>query len=378
MPAIHTASPDATLPARLLGGFAYPVHGNALPLCGVLALGFYLALLPGLAGSFALILLWIMIWGYAVDCMIQTAEGYADPPEVTLADRAGNRRAILSINVLALLVLVALRLAAPQALVPALAITVIVLPAIDMSLAFDGNFALALNPLTWIRVGARFGPAYCVPVIASVVLGLVLGVAAAGILRLPNAIASPVFGFLCCYVVVLQFHWMGVLIWHYRERLGATPEAPVLARQTSDGADAELLRECAGLARSDPEEAAIRLRDRIRARAAPIAVHTRFRGLLRQLHRDDLLLQHGQTWIAQLCASGEARRALGVAQECREIDPAFAPDAPDATAQLAELAARLGMQRLAAHLAQQFVQRWPQHVAAPGLRRLLAPRGEQS
>lgn len=84
----------------------------------------------------------------------------------------------------------------------------------------------------------------------------------------------------------------------------------------------------------------------------------------RKLHRNDLLLQHGRTWITQLCTAGDARRALGVVQECREIDPAFLPDDPDHAAALARLAARIGMHALAGHLARRFVQRWPQHADA--------------
>lgn len=139
-------------------------------------------------------------------------------------------------------------------------------------------------------------------------------------------------------------------------------------------ADQTLLDECAAIAARDPEEAAIRLRDRIRERLAPAEIHARFRALLRQLRRHDLLLSHGQDWIAQLCASGDERRALGVVQECRDLDAGFFPSDPANTARLAKAAARIGTHELAWYLANGFVQRWPRHQDAPELALLAAPR----
>jgi hypothetical protein len=104
---------------------------------------------------------------------------------------------------------------------------------------------------------------------------------------------------------------------------------------------------------------------RLRERAAPPAVHQCYRELLhRQGLRDDLLV-HGQIWIAALIAQGESRRALGVLQECIGIDANFVPDDPQTCGALADLAARLGMSRLAIHLGQGYVAHWPRDPQAP-------------
>lgn len=372
MPAIRLAAADMPLSARLLHGVAYPVRGAALAGCITLALCRYLTLLPGIIGTLVSIIIWAATWRYAIDCMIRTADGYADPPEVTLDDGAGSPRAILVLHVLVILLLVATAAFARDAFWAALAVAAVLLPAIDMSLAFDGSIVVALNPATWVRVFARFGAAYLIPVLANAALALLVWVALQGASKLPLLIALPLYGFVCTWLVLLDFHWMGLLVWHYRERFGMHPEAPELARKLGQDADDELVRECEALAQDDPEAAAIRLRDRIRERSAPAPVHALFRNLLRRLKRNDLLVQHGQTWIAQLCANGEARRALGIVQECRGIDHGFAPDDPDNTAELARLAARIGMHGLAAHLAQRFIQRWPGHEAAPGMAALTA------
>jgi len=380
MPRIELAAAELPLGQRLLAGLRYPLTGAGLAACIALGLCRYANLLarvvPGVVGVILGIVisvaLWTATWRYAVDCMLHTADGYAEPPEVSLEDRTGSPHALLAVHAVVLLGLVLLALFAHGYLWFALAIAAVLLPVIDMSLAFDGSVAVALNPVTWVLTIGRFGMAYLIPVAANLVLAILVWMASRGASDLPLLFGLPLYGFACTYLVVLDFHWMGLLIWHYRDRFGMHPEAPAMARAMHQDADEELVRECEALARSDPEAAAIRLRDRLRERVAPAPVHAQFRMLLRKLHRNDLLLQHGQNWIAQLCAAGEARRALGVVHECREIDPAFLPDDPDHTADLARLAARIGMPALASHLAKGFVERWPRHQAATEIRGLVA------
>jgi hypothetical protein len=372
MPRIALAAADLPLGQRLLAGLRYPLTGGALATCIALALCRYANLLaramPGLGGValgiIVSVALWMATWRYALDCMVHTADGYGKPPEVSLEDHVGSPHALLAVHALVLLGCVVVALVAHGYLWFTLAGAAVLLPVIDMSLAFAGSLAVALNPLAWVLTIGRFGIAYLIPVAANLLLAMLVWLASRGASDLPGLFGLPLYGFACTYLVVLDFHWMGLLVWHYRERFGMRPEAPAMARAGCQDADDELIRECEVQARTDPEEAAIRLRDRIRERAATALVHAQFRVLLRKLHRNDLLLQHGRTWITQLCAAGDPRRALGVVQECREIDPAFLPDDPDHAAALAQLAARIGMHALAGHLARRFVQRWPQHADA--------------
>lgn len=359
---------------RLLAGLGYPLRGGALAACATLGLCHYASLLPAFVGLIGIVVVWIATARYAIDCLVATADGDDDPPEVQIEGRAGNPPGIFVLHVFAVLACAAVAVSAPAWLWLALVITALLLPAINMSLAFDGDLGVALNPVTWLQVFARFGAAYLIPVVANAALAASIWMARESIGKLPLFFSLPLFGFICTWLVILDFHWMGLLVWHYRERFGMSPEAPELVREIGAGPDQQLLDECETLAAHDPEEAAIRLRDRIRERLAPAEVHSRFRALLRRLHRDDLLLSHGQTWIAQLCAAGDERRALGVVQECRGIDLRFLPDDAANTALLAKAAARIGMHELAWQLANGFVQRWPGHEATAALKLLAAPR----
>jgi hypothetical protein len=52
-------------------------------------------------------------------------------------------------------------------------------------------------------------------------------------------------------------------------------------------------------------------------------------------------------------------------QECCLIDAGFAPDDPRTCGELADLAARLGMSRLAIHLCRSYLAHWPRDPQAP-------------
>lgn len=373
MPPIRTAVEDMPLAERLLNGLRYPLRGGALAACITLGLCHYVVLLPSFVGLIAVVIVWIATLRYAIDCLAATAGGCDDPPEVQVESPSGNPPGIFILHAFAVLACVATAAFAPAWLWLALGAAALLLPAINMSLAFDGDLGVALNPLTWVQVIARFGAAYLIPVLANAGLVATIMLARNSIAMLPLALSLPVFGFVCTWLAILDFHWMGALVWHYRERLGMGPEASTVAARLEANPDEQLLAECATIARHDPEEAAIRLRDRIHERYAPGVVHARFRELLRKLDRKDLLIKHGQDWIAQLCTSGDDRRALGVVQECRGIEARFLPDDPGHAVLLAKAAARLGMHELAWHLANGFVQRWPRHAAAPELQLLAAP-----
>ncbi|HET6586475.1 MAG TPA: hypothetical protein VFG67_01720 [Oleiagrimonas sp.] len=369
----HTELVDVDLPLgqRLLRGLGYPMSGGGLSACIALALCSYLTLLPMLIGFAIKLLLCAAAFGYAIDGMVSTADGYAQLPEVSLS-HTGSPKGVTFVYVLILLA----GMAIPHAFWPALAFAVLVMPAMVMSLAFDGDFFLATNPATWVRVVKRFGMAYLVPVLSNVVILAVIWLLPPMRAWLPGLLYPPVFGFCFTYLVLLNFHWMGLCIWHHRERLGMTPGAPKQASAAGQDADEMLASECKALAENDLELAAMRLRDRIRKRMAPASIHLLFRELARKLGRNDVLLDHAQAWITQLCTNGEARRALGLVQECRDIDPAFSPAAPDDTEMLAHLASRMGMRDLASHLARSILERWPQGEAAGRLGDMADPAPE--
>jgi hypothetical protein len=365
MPRVEIVAADTAFGKRLQAGFGYPLRGAALPTCVVLALVHYVGLLPGYIGSLATALVWAATWRYAADCMQHTANGYADPPDVGSDGNSASGWGLTAIHLLVVALCVLAIVFFPRLLWPVLILSALMLPAIDMSLTFDGNLALALNPLNWMRVIGGFGAAYLVPVAINLLLGILIVLASVATALLPRLLALPLFAFAYTYLIVLAFHLMGAMIHQRHERFGMVPQAPELAKASGQDADGRLVDAARQQAIDDPLSALRLLAERLRERMAPPAVHQLYRELLqRQGLRDDLLV-HGQIWIAALIAQGESRRALGVLQECCGIDAGFIPDDPQTCGELAELAARLGMSRIAIHLGQGFLAHWPRDPQAP-------------
>jgi hypothetical protein len=364
MPRIALASADTPFGQRLIQGLGYPLRGSGLATCVALALIHYVALLPSYIGALASALVWAATWRYAADCLLRTAHGYADPPDVGSDSNSNSGWGLTAIHLMVVALCVLAIVFWPHLLWPVLLVATLVLPAIDMSLAFDGSLVLALNPVNWVRIMRSFGLAYLLPVAINLALGLTILMASVSSALLPRILALPLFAFAYTWLTVLAFHLMGVMIHQRHERFGIEPEAPKLARAGGQDSDEMLLQEVDVLARVDPDGAARQLAARLRDRAAPAGVHQAYRQLLKQQHlRQDLLI-HGQIWIAALIADNEPRRALGVLQDCTGIDPEFVPDDTRTCGELADLAARLGMQRVALQLCHGYLAHWPRDPQA--------------
>ena len=381
MSRIEVVAADTPFGERLVSGFGYPLRGAGLAACTVLALIHYVRLLPSYIGVFASVLVWAATWRYAADCLLHTANGYANPPE---AGADSNGTAGWGLTAIHLLVVALCALAVlfwPHLFWPVLILAILVLPAIDMSLAFDANMLLALSPRNWFRIVHAFGPAYLLPVAINLLLGITIVLASFSSALLPRVVALPLFGFAYSWLIVLAFHLMGVLIHQRHEEFGLEPEAPRLARAAGQDADATLLQDVAALAPSDVQAATSLLVERLRAHSAPPSIHLAYRQLLQRQQLRDALLVHGQIWIAALIAQGEPRRALGVLQECLGLDTDFIPDDTRTCGELADLAARLGISRIGLKLAHGYLQTWPREPHAPhyGLlaARLLAEHPDQ-
>jgi hypothetical protein len=369
---IETVAVDTPFSERVWESFGYPLRGAALATCVALALAHYVGLLPSFIGVFAKILIWTATWRYAAICMLHTAHGYADPPDVGVDGNDSSGWGLTAIHLLAVAMCVLAVVFFPHAFGPLLIFFAVFLPAIDMSLAFDGNMVLALNPANGIRIIRGFGAAYLIPVGINLLLGIAILVASIATAFMPILLALPLFAFAYTYLIILSFHLMGAMIHQRHERFGITLESEILVKSSGQDADQQLLGEVDELARHDPQAAISRLVSRLQDRSAPATLHVAYRKLLQQQGLRDALLVHGQIWIAAMMANNEARRALGLVQECSDIDPAFIPDDPDNAGTLADLAARMGMSRLAVRLCQGCLASWPRAPDAPRLALLAA------
>lgn len=373
MQRIAVSRTDTSLPGLLAASLGYPLRGAALATCGVLAIVYLAGLLPSIIGGLIRIAYWVMLWRYGAACLLHSAHGYADPPDVGVEESTSVGVLLTVIH----LVVVAAFTAGIVYDIPWLWMLSIVLalalPAIDMSLAFDGDFATALNPLTWFRTIASFGLRYLMPLALNLFTFMLVVLMAAGLNRLlPAILAAPIYGFVCAYLVFVNFQLMGAMVHQRHDDLGIEPESAGLVRANGQDADEQLVHRALVLSESDPAAALDLFVARLQNRAAPPAIHRAYRDLMRKRSMREGLLVHGQIWIAALVAGDETRRALGVVQECIELDPQFVPDDPATAGPLADAAARMGMKNVALQLARGFVRLWPRAPDAPRMGLLAA------
>jgi hypothetical protein len=383
MPHVAVVDADTPFRERLRGSFGYPLRGGALATCVALALAHYVALLPAVIGLLGGALVWTATWRYAADCMRHTAHGYAEPPDVGVDGNDAAGWALTAIHLFAIACGVLAIVFFPALLWPVIVLFALILPAVDMTLAFDANLALALNPAHLARVMTGFGGAYLVPVAINLLLGALVVLASVATATLPRLLAVPLFAFVYTYLVILAFHLMGGMLHQRREHFGIEAQAEALANAAGQDDDSRLAAQAGELAAQDPQAALRLLAGRLQDRAAPPLLHETYRDLLRRQGLREGLLVHGQIWIAALVAGNQAGRALRLVQECSELDPAFLPDDPGNAATLAELAARQGMNRMAARLCRGFVKAWPRDARAPqyallGARLLGGPLGQSA
>ena len=351
------------LSQQLQEALRYPLRPAALPGLIAFTLAHYLALLP-VAGWLLELVIWAATYLYALECLRHSADGFAEPPEFAEPGHGGWALVAILLWSSVLTLLVKLNFGGGTAWVSV--VMAIALPAIAMSLALDGSVSHALNPLTWLQVMSRFGRTYLLLIAVQLLIALLLGWSQPGLdSMLPRLLSLPLFYLIANYATLFNFHLMGVLIHQRHEDFGMQPKAHQLAGQIHQDDDQNLLDEVERLTREQPHAALDLLVPRLRDRAAPASLHMAYRRILKQQGLRDALLVHGQIWMATLIAQGEARRALGMLQECMELDATVIPDDPRTCGELADLAARLGISRIAIHLCRGYLAHWPRDPQVP-------------
>lgn len=378
MPALELIDPHQSLSQQLGDALRYPLRPAALPGLVGFTLAHFLSWLP-LIGWLVELIVWAATFLYALECLRHSADGFAQPPEFAEPGLGGWALVAILIWSSLLALAVQLNLGSGAWLVGLL--MAVTLPAIAMSLAMDGSIAHALNPLTWLQIMSRFGAVYLLLIGVQWLVALVVSLAQSGVVQmLPSALALPLFYGASIYATLFNFRLMGLLIHQRHAQFGLQPKAHQLATQTGQDDDQRLLDDVQAIADEEPRAALDLLVPRLRDRAAPDALHRAYRQLLQQQGLHDALLVHGQIWSAALIAQGQARRALGIVQECVTQDTGFVPDDPRTCGELADLAFRLGMHRLALHLCRGYLTHWPRDPQTPhyGLlaTRLLADQPE--
>ena len=352
---------------RLRAISLYPAHAGALTTIATLSICHLVAYVPF---GFALdLLVWVALYKYAFECLRASANGRLEPPEfaTSVDDSLGWSQIWLQLAFLILNIAGYLLLGPVGGAICSIVLALALAGAI-MALAMDENLSHALNPATWLAILARIGWPYLAVAGLYFMFNVSQRYAQAMVVPfLPPFISLVVFYFIAHYVVVATFHLMGYLIYQYHEEVGYEPVAPKTPlRRVSDDPDQATLDEAAQHVRDGQLDAARELiGTQLRGRGGSDGLHTQYRKLLALGEHRDEQLRHGREWISILLAQDKDRRAVDVARECLDLDPAFQLAQPDEVARVAQKAVDSGASQVALKLVSGFHKRHPKHRDIP-------------
>ncbi len=363
MPASMTSESAPIVPFwnRLPAMVRYPAHMGSLITIILLGLARVLGLVP--LGFVWMLLVTVAMYRYAFDCLLATADGRMEPPEVSVTDDSGLGWKLIGLIIILYLFLgVCAHFMGRGAGVVVACLVGFALPAAIITLAMEQSLLRALNPGKWIGVITRIGWPYLAAVGLCLVVLFSQSHAEAWVARLvPKLGAIVLTGIIANYALVVTFHLMGYLVYQYQDAFGIVASGPqAYAPLGEPDPDQDVLDEAAELVRDgDPAQATALLRSHLRGRGGTPRVHQQYRKLLRLADDKQGLLHHGREYLRLLLAQGNDNAALTLLRECRTIDPDFAPAEGDALTRLAKVAERSGQWQLALQLLSGFREQFP-------------------
>ncbi len=341
----------------------YPLHPAALSTIVAIAVAHLVAYLPVIGGLLDLVV-WAAFFKYAFEVLRWSANGRDTPPEIslTVGDSIGTYAVLLLILVEVLLVALGLWFGQIATLIIGIAL-MFAMPAMMMILALEEGPVRAINPLAWLLLGARLGRPYLILVGFFCAALIVQSLFAAAIgSELPGLIARPLVYVVVNYLMLANFHLIGIVIHAHATELGYTGHLELSDEVPWTDPSRPILEAARGRAAGgDTHGAALLLREEIAAHPDSLPLHDEYRHWLRQDGDKVELATHGKQFIPVLLAQNQERRAIEIARECRLIDAAFTLDQPEAITHLAHAAADAGQTQVALGLIAGFHKRFRNH-----------------
>lgn len=305
-------------------------------------------------------------WKVAYEILIASAKGRFQSPDVRVGevnDWIFFRQCLLWAIMLGLAVVAFQRLG-PAAGVLVGAAACFFLPAATITLAMEQSVSLALIPTTWIDMIRRTGlAAYAgltlvlatLTVITSFVAPWLISVFPGWLIRGPIYLVG-------LYCLFTMFHLMGVFVWRHQHVFGIdeldevdTPE-PEVAVPSEPAVDAANKLAAAG----DLQGAIETLSGELAARGGAVALHEALRIHLAAQGEPRSILEHGAFYVSVLMDQNVAK-AVALAGEYLNRDPAFRLRKPSQTVELAHAAYDRGLRRVALQLTQPFLEDYGDH-----------------
>lgn len=350
----------------------YPLQSAALSTIALFAALRILELLP--IGSIPVLIVHLVIslsfYRYAVAVLFDSADGKPMAPEYAIGMDEKQAWDQMKLQFLLLVLVVFGSLDYLGGWGPVWIVFVgMATPAATISLALQRNLWQALNPLHWLQVMFAFGAPYLVVGAVAVMASVLQFYQQSWTLSLlPEFISEPLRWLLKNTLLVLNFHLMGNLIFHSRERIGyrIQPEIALPTRRHQSDPDQNLIDAARKLAATGEIATAIsRLREQIDGRGGTVALHEVYRELLTQTKAVAELHRHDENYLLILLAQGMNQRAAVLLDGLLRSDPTFCPSPAEEIQPLAQALAQIGHSKLTLHLLQNAIERYPKHRDGP-------------
>jgi len=362
---------------RLHRFFLYPFHSQTLILLVIVAAATVVLGRVPILGFVVQIGAYFLMLRYAYEILTTTAKGNLYPPSVSTRILEYDLTPVLKQFVLFFLLGLGgflVTTVSPWLLLAYILFVLVFLPALLMVLISTGSLIHALNPVIFVSLAWRIGPAYLLMYFFLILLGLAPGALTQTIvLHLPSLVQPFLAVAAKYYYMFVSFHLIGYVLLQYHLEIGYEVRyedfrAPELENSGSagqgGGATWSEERHADSLIQNGRyDEAREFLSRRFEQAREPSTELCRKYFQLMQLKGDGDLTRIGRHLIPGLLASGERREATRVFDKCREQDSTFLPDA-DSLFQLAEARDEAGEHKNAMGLFQSLYRNHPDHSRA--------------
>jgi len=362
---------------RLHRFFIYPFHRQSLILLlAVSAASLLLGFLPILGALGQLVLYFVML-RYAHEILITTARGNLYPPQVSTRILDHDLSPVFKQFLLFILLGVGGVLIASLDVVLLFAyipFVLIFIPAQLMVLITTQSLLRALNPMVFVSLAWRIGPAYLLMYFFLILLGIAPGVLGQNVIvHLPWLLQVFLASAANYYYMFVSFHLIGYVLLQYHMEIGyevnyeefRAPEmsqggesATERAGSWSDERHADSL-----IQQGRYDEALEFLQRRFKQTGRPSTDLCRKYFRLLRMKGEKGLTRVGSQLIPGLLEQGERREAVQVFEQCREQDGEYLPDA-DSLFRIAEAHDDAGEHKKAMGLFQSLYRNHPEHGRA--------------
>lgn len=351
---------------RLESAFKYPLHKNSLIAISIsIALSFLAFLMPLL-----IIVSTAFILKYCFTCLEKTAEGDMQAIDFTSAYSGGLR--LMGQLLLLIIFAIASVLLSAHFIGPVIAsvlgiFMLMAIPASIMLLAIEDDLAVAINPLSQLKLMTSIGPAY---LFLQLILIIMMSSTEAVLFFIDESFLTTrliLSSIASSYYLIVMFHIMGYVIFQYQRELGFVADEDNHQKKYRNDEQLAQAKISVLVKNGDYEQALKCFEETIKQHANNYKLADDYFKLLVALPDKQALFSYVDKYLIKLFQQEEDFKIRNVLKQTLIKYPDYTPQNGEIRIQSAELLESIGDAKLAATMLKDFhkdVQHKPSIVSA--------------